>query len=250
MSLLGGIVAHVARRVAQMKRETSVEALRERPLYARVPSGLAPLLTAAAPRRVAEVRFATPEYGFRVPRGTATAEVAASLAAAALRRGAAAVAVLVERNFHGGDWEHLAAARAALPLACLIARDFVLDEYQLELARAHGADAVTLAGAVAGARAPALAEAARALGLGVVAEARNAAQLEVAREARPDVLLVAARDARTSLPDLSAARELAPLAGDLPLFVEITSDHELEEAARLGGVWLTADLLNASEPRR
>lgn len=64
-------------------------------------------------------------------------------AAAYERAGAVAVSVLCDPEFFDGDFAHLAEARAdcALPLLC---KDFVLDEWQLDAARAWGADAALL----------------------------------------------------------------------------------------------------------
>lgn len=241
MSLLESVIAHAARRVERLKRETPVEALRALPHYGRVPHGLTGLLTAPAPRRVAEVRFAGPESGFRVPRGRAVAEEAARWARAAVQGGANAVAVWTERNFHAGDWSHVDAVREAAPEITLIARDIVVDAYQLELARAHGADAVTLWGAVLGARTAELADAAHALGLGVVIAARNAAQLELARAARADVVLALARDLGAAAEDPAGARLVADRGRGLVVFMEAASS-EAFVAARGGDVWAAADL--------
>lgn len=241
MSLLDNAVAHAERRVERLKREMPLERLRELPLYSRKPQGLAALLAAKSPRRVAEIRFASPEVGFRVPRGQATAAEAARWARAAADAGAAAISVVVERHFHAGDWSHVAAVREALPDAVLIARDFTLDEHQLELARAHGADGVALWGAVSGARTAALADAARALGLGVVAEARNVPQLELAREARPDALLASAVDLEAVRVDPDGARLVVNRARELPVFLEVATAEALA-AARGEDVWAAADL--------
>ena len=163
MTSLSGMAAHVARRVERLKKEEPVEALRERPLYARAARTLpAPVARGA---RVAEVRFADPERGRLVPEGNATAKEAAERAAAAQKEGKHAVAIWVERNFHAGDWTHLEAARAACPGLFLIARDVVLDVWQLERARAAGADGVELNPEVLGPALEATAEAVRRLGL-------------------------------------------------------------------------------------
>jgi indole-3-glycerol phosphate synthase len=163
VNALTGMAAHAARRVERLKREESVEALRGRPLYARVARSLVPALAPGA--RVVEIRFADPEGGLLVPREKATAAEAARLAAEAERGGAAAVAVWAERNFHAGDYAHLDAVRAACPVLLLIARDVVLDPWQLERCRAAGADGIELIPEVLGAALDATAEAARALGL-------------------------------------------------------------------------------------
>lgn len=163
MTALAGIAAHVSRRVERLKKEEPVELLRMRPLYARAALPLPAHFSRGG--RVAEVRFADPERGLLVPQGNATAQEAAARAATAQQGGAQAVAIWVERNFHAGDWSHVEAARAACPDLVLIARDVVLDLWQLERARAAGADAVELIPEVLGPALAATAAAARRLGL-------------------------------------------------------------------------------------
>jgi indole-3-glycerol phosphate synthase len=160
---LAGQAAHAARRVARLRREEPVESLRARPLYARPARDLAPALIPGA--RIVEIKFADPAGGFLVPRESATAEEAARRAAAAAAAGAGAVAVWTERNFHAGDYAHLDAVRAACPDLLLIARDLVTDLWQVERARAGGADAVELNPELLGAALPATAAAVRALGM-------------------------------------------------------------------------------------
>lgn len=161
MTGLAGMAAHVARRVERLKKEEPVESLRGRPLYARVAHDLAPAFKPGA--RIVEVRFAEPGKGLLVIRPTA--EEAARLASLAERYGAAAVAVWVEHNFHAGEYAHLEAARADCPDLPLIARDVVVDLWQLERARAAGADGVELVPEVLGPALPATAAAVRNLGL-------------------------------------------------------------------------------------
>lgn len=151
-----GIAAHVAKRVARLSAETPAESLAELPLYARAPRPV------PFDARWEELRFADPERGFIVPQERATPEEAARLAVAG---GSTALGVWVERNFHAGDWTHLEAVRRALPDACLIARDYVVDPWQLVRARAAGADGVELVPAVLGPNLAAFAEAARHIGL-------------------------------------------------------------------------------------
>ncbi|MBI3565688.1 MAG: hypothetical protein HY079_10870 [Elusimicrobia bacterium] len=166
MSGLSGMAAHAAKRVARLKVEEPVETLRGRALYGRMPLDPAPMFAPGA--KLAEVRFADPDSGLLVPREKATAEEAARLATEAAAAGAAAVGVWVERNFHAGDHAHLEAARAACPGLLLIARDLVLDPWQIERARAAGADAVELLPELLGPALPAVADAVRAQGLAPV----------------------------------------------------------------------------------
>jgi indole-3-glycerol phosphate synthase len=164
---LAGMAAHVARRVERLKKEEPVESLRGRPLYARVARALPDYVKNGI--RIAEVRFADPEGGLLVPRENATAAEAARRAVAAQKNGAGVVAVWVERNFHAGDYAHLEAVRAACPDLVLIARDVVLDVWQLERARAAGADGVEVNPELLGPALPAIADAVRRLGMAPVA---------------------------------------------------------------------------------
>jgi hypothetical protein len=160
------MAGHVARRVARLKKEDSVEALRGRPLYARVARHPASALAPGA--RVVEISFVDSDGKLLVPRESATPEEAARRALEARTQGAAAVAVWVERNFHAGDYSHLEAARAACPDLFLIARDVVVDAWQLERCRAAGADAVELIPELLGPALASVAAAVRNLGLAPV----------------------------------------------------------------------------------
>jgi indole-3-glycerol phosphate synthase len=163
LNWLAGAAAHAARRVERLKREEPVDSLKARPGYALLRQDLAPALKPDA--RVVEIRFADPVAGLLVPRESATAAEAVRLAADASRSGAAAVALWVERNFHAGDYAHLDAVRAACPELPLIARDLIVDPWQLERCRAGGADAVELIPELLGSALGATADAARGLGL-------------------------------------------------------------------------------------
>ncbi|HEY6724056.1 MAG TPA: indole-3-glycerol phosphate synthase TrpC [Polyangiaceae bacterium] len=87
---------------------------------------------------IAEIKRRSPSAGQLSTRLSVT-ERAASYA----RSGASMLSVLCDREFFDGGFEHLREARAAcdLPLLC---KEFVIDERQLLVARAFGADAVLL----------------------------------------------------------------------------------------------------------
>jgi indole-3-glycerol phosphate synthase len=89
-------------------------------------------------RLIAEIKRRSPSAG---PLSTRLSVEERALAYAA--GGANMVSVLCDETYFDGSFEHLARVRAAcdLPLLC---KEFVLDECQLDAARAHGADAVLL----------------------------------------------------------------------------------------------------------
>jgi indole-3-glycerol phosphate synthase len=161
------MVAHVAKRVERLKKEEPVAVLHGRKLYSRPARDMAPAFAKGA--KIVEVRFTGPDGALLVPKENATAEEAARQAAAAQKDGAAAVAIWCERNFHAGDYAHLEAAREKCPKLLLIARDVIVDAWQLERVRAAGADAVELIPEILGPARMPVAAFARKLGLAPVA---------------------------------------------------------------------------------
>jgi len=162
---LAGRAAHAARRVERLKLEKSVELLRALPGYARVPRDFAPALSGI----VMDLRFAEPGRGLLVSGGEVTVEYAARRAVSAVGRGATGLGVWTERNFHAGDYAHLDAVRIAVPDALLAMMDYVVDVWQLERARAGGADAVLLIPELLGPYLERMTTSARALGLTPIA---------------------------------------------------------------------------------
>ncbi len=134
------MAAHAQRRVERLKVSEPVESLRALAGYARPPRPFAPALAGV----VMDLRFAEPGRGLLVNGGEVSAEHAVKRALSALGRGASGLAVWTERNFHAGDYKHLDAVRAACPDALVLMMDYVVDPWQLERARAGGADAVLL----------------------------------------------------------------------------------------------------------
>ncbi|RMG69729.1 MAG: indole-3-glycerol-phosphate synthase, partial [Nitrospirae bacterium] len=63
------------------------------------------------------------------------------------KEGASAISVLTEEDFFQGSLEYLKAVRQEVQIP-LLRKDFLFDEYQLYEARAWGADAVLLIGAM------------------------------------------------------------------------------------------------------
>jgi len=251
----GGVLARIGarteERVARAKRDRPVAVLRGERLYARSPRSLTKALLGPGPRVIAEVKFVSPSGG--VLRQGASAAEAARVAAAYLDAGAAAISVLTEPEFFGGDASYLAAARAAAPEACLLMKDFFVDPYQFEAARACGADAILLIAALLGARLPEMAEAARSLGLSALIEVHDEAEAEAALACGADAVGVNSRDLRTLKTDLDVARRLAPLARRGAAAVAesgLRSRAEIDELALLGyqGFLIGTSLMRTADP--
>ena len=209
LGILGKIADRTRERVAREKLERPVEWLRTQPLYEHPPMSLSKALSVTGPRVIAEVKFVSPSEGVLRP-GASPVE-AARIAAAYASAGAAAISVLTEPYFFGGDPSYLAGARDSCPSTPLLMKDFMIDEYQFEVARSIGADAVLLIAALLGPRLGAMHSAARSLGLSVLIEVHNETEAEAALAAGGALIGVNSRDLKTLKVDLAVARRLAPL---------------------------------------
>jgi indole-3-glycerol phosphate synthase len=254
-NVLGHIAARTAERVARWKRERPEGSLSGEALYARKPLSLARALAGPAPRVIAEVKFASPSEGFLRKPGSASPAEAARIAASYRDAGAAAISILTEPEYFSGDPSFLTAARAALPDATLLMKDFFIDVYQLELARACGADAVLLMASLLGPRLHEMLFAARARGLSTLVEVHDEAEAESALACSADVIGVNNRDLRTLKTDLAVSRRLAPLTTKASAAVAesgLRSRAEIDELAALGykGFFIGGSFTKSPEPGR
>lgn len=204
----------------------------------------------ALPRVIAEIKRRSPSAGEirRRERGDI-----AALARAYREGGASAVSVLCDGpGFGGSALDVRRAARAsALPL---LFKEFVLDEVQLELARAMGAHMVLLlVRALPGARLSALVEATLARGLSPVVEAADANELQAALATRATLIGVNARDLRTFRVDKSAAhRALAQIPAER-IAIHMSGVHTAQDLAdvasgRADAVLIGESLMRAEDP--
>jgi indole-3-glycerol phosphate synthase len=128
------------------------------------------------------------------------------------RAGASMLSILCDSHFFDGEYTHLQEARAVttVPLLC---KEFVIDEAQLDAARAFGADAVLIiVRCLTPVRTSALVAAARSRDLVPFVEVATEDELPVALDAGADLIGVNARDLDTLAMDAArAARILAAI---------------------------------------
>lgn len=102
-------------------------------------------------------------------------------------KGAAAVSILTDERYFGGSDNFIRAAREAGVVIPVLYKDFVVDEYQLFMARHAGASAVLLIAAVLDEkRCEALTHTAHELGMEVLLEIHREEELEYCRT-KPDM---------------------------------------------------------------
>jgi indole-3-glycerol phosphate synthase len=129
--------------------------------------------SAAGPAVIAEIKKASPSKGL-----IRTDFDVAWLAGRYLAGGAAALSVLTDEPFFQGSLRNLELASAAVPLPCL-RKDFMVDEYQIAEARAHGGDAILLiAAALTGAQMQRFAGRAHEFSLDVLVEVHTGEELD------------------------------------------------------------------------
>jgi len=201
MGVLSEIVAQKQRELASL-RELALPAPPERRAFS-----LSRAANAGRLSLIAEIKRRSPSAGALSKVLSVTER-----AAAYERAGASMLSVLCDSHFFDGDYQHLTEARTAtrLPLLC---KEFVIDECQLDAARAFGADAVLLiVSCLAPARVSELVAGARARGLLPFVEVATEDELALALAAGADIVGVNARDLDTLVMDAArAARVLAAI---------------------------------------
>ncbi len=172
------ILDHKAKEVSARKKQTSIEALREkadatsfetRGFIKRIEDRL----SAGEPAIIAEVKKASPSKGI-IRENFKPGEIAVSYA----QGGATCLSVLTDEPFFQGHEDYLVEARAKSGLP-VIRKDFIIDPYQVYEARVMGADAILLiVSALNDSDLLSLSNLAATLSLDVLVEVHDAKELE------------------------------------------------------------------------
>ena len=202
--------------MAEALARVPVDVLRQR-IAARAPANdFAACLRAAAARTdglcvLAEFKRASPSKG-DIAAGLDAPQQALSYALA----GAATISVLTEPTWFKGSLADLEGVRAGLegaglsPGVCVLRKDFVVDEYMLLEARAHGADTALLIVAILEPdELASLMAASRALGMEPLVEVNTEAEMEVAMAAGAKLVGVNNRNLHTFEVDMGTTGRIA-----------------------------------------
>jgi len=205
-SKLDEIVNRARQGVAATKASADKDALRQA-AERRRPKGFRQALQSsehAGVAVIAELKKASPSKGV-IRRDFPVAELARQLEAA----GAAALSVLTNEEYFQGSLRNLEIASSETKLPCL-RKDFIVDEFQIVEARAHGADAILLI--VAALTQPELTDLylrARNYQLDVLCEVHDDAELDRALDAGCDIIGVNNRNLHSFQVDLDTSLRLA-----------------------------------------
>ena len=242
-TILDEIIAHKREEVARARGAVPDAAMAARAEAVReAPRGFRrALCETAAPRIVAEVKRRSPSKGLIRPDFEPVA-----CAQAYLEGGAAALSVLTDEHFFGGHLDYLEKIRQAVDLP-LLRKDFVIDAYQVDEARAAGADAVLLiVAALDDARLAQLHGHARSRGLDVLVEVHDADELARALAVGAELVGINNRNLKTFVTDLAVSEELAPrIPGEVVIVAE-SGISDARDISRLAAAGADAFLVGES----
>ena len=230
---LDSAFAEAHRRVESWRCDDLLGALHDAPvLCPRGVSFAAALRDSNPVALIAEIKRESPSRGVLCP------EVdVASRARLYVEAGAAAVSVLTESRWFAGSIEDFITARRATQ-APLLRKDFIVDEYDLEVSAAIGADAVLLIAARFDAvRLRELLAFAGGLGIEVLVETHSERDAAKACEAGAFIIGVNSRNLQTLQVDVHGALEvLRRLPPDRLGVLEsgISSPHDVQAAIEAG----------------
>lgn len=153
---------------------------------------------------IAEIKRRSPSKG-----DLASIADPASLAVQYADGGAAVISVLTEQRRFNGSLADLDAVRAAVDIP-LLRKDFMIDEYQIWEARAHGADLILLiVASLSDAQLREYSALSRELGMNVLVETHTPGEVERAVAAGARIIGVNVRNLKTLDVDRSVFADLA-----------------------------------------
>jgi len=236
-SVLDRILAHKRTEIAARSAAHPIDAIRMRATSAPAPLGFVAALRARIdagdPAVIAEVKKASPS------RGVIRADFdPIAIARSYATGGAACLSVLTDEKFFQGHDDYLVGARSAANLPTL-RKDFVIDPYQVDEARALGADCILLiVAALPGPELAALYRHANELGLDVLIEVHDAHEMERAVALAPRLIGINNRDLRTFETKLTTTFDLLPSVPNDAIVVTESGIHDKHqvEAMRARGV--------------
>ncbi len=243
-SILETIVAKRREDVAEAKAAVPAGEVQRAASAAPPPIDFVARLAEAPPAVIAEIKRASPSKGDIAP-GMDAVEQALRYA----RGGAAGISVLTEPAWFKGTLDDLQGAREAVEelgdeRPGLLRKDFLIDEYQLLEARAHGADAVLLIVACLDDEALGrLLACSRELGMEALVEVNNAEEMARAAAVGARLVGINNRDLRSFDVDLGTTHRLAGDAPETALLAALSGISTREDVERFEGVGAKAVLV-------
>ena len=230
--MLDKIVAQKREELKQRKMVATMAYLQERIARQKPAVDFALALKGDHIRLIAEVKQASPSRGILTSNFSPT-----KLARTYAEGGAAAISVLTEANYFGGNIEHLAAIKEAVGLP-LLRKDFIFDPYQVHESRAYGADALLLIATILSqGQLEELISLSHSVGLKCLVEVHNEGEVERAVLSEAEIIGINNRDLNTFAVDINTTRRLRPLVPKERVTVSesgIKDRKDMEKLSRWG----------------
>lgn len=206
MDILDEIVAYKRLEVERMKGEQSLDEIRQQAIHSSLPiaASMRESLLRNGYGIIAEFKRRSPSKGW------INAEASAEGVCLGYERGgAAAVSILTDNRFFGGDNSYIVSARNGGLTLPVLYKNFIVDEYQIYQARIYGASAVLLIAACLDEDACGrYIDIARRLGMEVLLEIHSDEELSYA-SLRPDIIGVNNRNLGSFATDVANSFRLA-----------------------------------------
>jgi indole-3-glycerol phosphate synthase len=209
MDILEKIVVDKHREVLLKKSIVPLSQLEQSALFGRNTFSLAGGLRSGGAGIIAEHKRRSPSKSI-INQDVSVQDVALGYQMA----GAIGMSVLTDGKYFGGSLEDLLLARAATKMP-LLRKEFIIDEYQIIEARAHGADLILLIAAIlTKAQIKSFSELAKSLQMEVLLEVHNEAELNRSVMPGIDLLGVNNRNLKTFAVSLETSKSLAQIIPD------------------------------------
>lgn len=230
--VLSEIIAHKKIEVEAQKTKVSVKELEKSiEKLSRKPRSLKEALLQSETGIIAEFKRKSPSKGW-INQHAIAAEVVLKYE----KNGAAAISVLTDTDFFGGSMEDLRTAREKVSIP-LLRKEFIVDEYQIFEAKAHGADAILLiAAAISIQESLRFTELARSLGLDVLLELHDESEIDYISPAN-NIVGINNRNLGSFVTDVEKSFNMIPLLPKEAVLVSesgISHPETVKELRRAG----------------
>ncbi|MBT8324600.1 MAG: indole-3-glycerol phosphate synthase TrpC [Winogradskyella sp.] len=206
MTILDKIVKDKRKEVELKKAIISRLQLEKMPLFNKVTISLVGKLNTSKSGIIAEHKRRSPSKS-EINQNLNVYDVASGYEAA----GACGMSVLTDAKYFGGSLDDLVLARASCNIP-LLRKEFIIDEYQIIEAKAHGADVILLIAAILKKKEiKRFSELAKSLNLQVLLEVHNEQELQQSLMPSIDMLGVNNRDLKTFNVSIETSKSLSAL---------------------------------------
>jgi len=251
-TILDEIVGHKRQEIARAKRQCPLAQLEEQvAVLEDKPRNFRAALRGERVRVIAEIKRASPSEG-QIVKSLFDPRILAQDYAG---NGAAAISVLTDLEYFGGELAHLRRARSMMPLPVL-RKDFTIDPYQIYETRLYRGDAVLLIAAILDRyQLRDFLRIVEELRMGALVEVHDGFDLDLAMDAGAKVIGINNRDLNTMEVSLETTLRLAPQVPQEFIVVSESGIKSADDVARVAEVGVDAvlvgtALMKAEEPGR